>query len=165
MEKNKISLTHGKEVVIKLLHFWKLLKIGVYRLFSQYFREKEVCVKNALLTLKTNKTKNGYEWKWIMDIFGQRRPGRAPLTFSPMGTHAWASAGKGKRGLLPHPLADQGLPKIVCFYIFWEKIVSFLLYFRQKVGFFPLENFCPPLEKSLRTPMRPCVCVCVTIIH
>jgi hypothetical protein len=38
---------------------------------------------------------------------------------------------------------------------FFEENSIFLLYFWQKEGSRPVENFCPPLEKSLRTPMGP----------
>ncbi len=62
--------------------------------------------------------------------------------------------GGGQGWLLPpQTLTGQGRPKIVCFQTFWGKIVYFLLFFRQKVGSCPLENVCPPLEKSLRTAM------------
>jgi hypothetical protein len=62
---------------------------------------------------------------------------------------AWASAGEGKGALAPSP----GRPKIVCFCTFLGKIVSFLLFFRQKVGSCPpLENFCPSLEKVCGRP-------------
>ncbi len=57
----------------------------------------------------------------------------------------------GQGGLLPPP----GRPKIVCFQTFLGKLASLWLFFRQKVGSCPpLENFCPTLEKSLRTPME-----------
>ncbi len=36
---------------------------------------------------------------------------------------------------------------------FFEKNRIFFVVFQEKVGSCPLENFCPPLEKSLRTPM------------
>jgi hypothetical protein len=51
-------------------------------------------------------------------------------------------------GSCPPPLAGQGRPKIVCFFIFFGgKIVSFLLFFRQKVG------SCPsPPGKCLPSP-------------
>jgi hypothetical protein len=59
----------------------------------------------------------------------------------------WSSGG-GKGGSCP--LEGQGWPKVVYFRLF-EKIN--ILFFRQKVGSSPLENFCPPLEKSLGTHM------------
>jgi hypothetical protein len=58
--------------------------------------------------------------------------------------HSWASTGAGKRGLLPSPPWSA---KIVCFQSFLQENTMFLSIFRQIVC------FCPPLEKSLRTPM------------
>ncbi len=61
----------------------------------------------------------------------------------------------GQGGLLP-PSGRPSPAKNSMFLDFFAKNSIFLLLFRQKVGScapLPLENFCPPLEKSLRTPM------------
>ncbi len=64
---------------------------------------------------------------------------------------AFIKTGASGRGL-PPPTADLVLSKIVSFKTFLWKIVSFLA--KSRFLPLPLENFCPPLEKSLRTPMH-----------
>jgi len=58
----------------------------------------------------------------------------------------------GQEGALAPP---PGRAKLVCFLDFFGKNSIFFVVFKAKSRFLPppLENFWPPLEKSLRTPM------------
>jgi hypothetical protein len=67
----------------------------------------------------------------------------------------------GQGGLLPLP--GRPMPaKNSMFLDFFGKNSIFFVALQAKSRFLALlENFCPPLEKSLRTPMRKsCVSVC-----
>jgi hypothetical protein len=69
-----------------------------------------------------------------------------PSTFFYQLTH---SHGRPQGGALAPLLAGQGWPKILCFRLFLGKIVSFLLFFRQKLGSCPPGKFLPsPGKKS-----------------
>ncbi len=61
--------------------------------------------------------------------------------------------GEKAREALPPPPGRPRPAKNSVFLDLFGKNSIFLLFFRQKVGYCPPRNFCPPLEKSLRTPM------------